>query len=218
MFPLVFALTFGGVGLSMARDAALLSREGVVTQGELLDKQIERRRSSDGDTSTYYYVRYRYHPDERVEPIARRQNVSRSFYMSVQPGDDIPVTYAWSRPERASIDPAHDRFGAWIFGGFGALAALVSLGLGGWMLGRKLSVIRALNHGEIREARVTAIRPTNVQKNKRTQYVLHWLDAQGVEGRSMMADFDRLAEHPTGSVIVVYVDPKTERGWWDEQI
>ncbi len=218
LFPLFFALVFGTVGISMAREAALLAREGVVTEALVLEKQIERRRSSDGNDSTSYFLRYTYRPEERAEPVTRRQGVSRTFHDRVQVGDQIPVTYAWSRPERASVDVAHDRLGAWIFGGFGTLAALVALGLGTWMIGRKLSILRALRHGEVRQARVSEIRATNVQKNKRTQYVLHWTDAKGNEGKSMMADFSRLAAHPAGSVIVVYVDPKTGRGWWEEQI
>ncbi len=217
-FPLLFALVFGGVGVAMTRNAVLLAREGVVTQALVLDKQIETRRSSDGKTSTTYHIRYSYHPNERAEPITRRQSVSRSLYRQADTGAQIPVTYAWSNPDRASIDPAHDRIGAYIFGGFGALATLISLGLGGWMLGRKLSILRALRTGDVREARVTAIRETNVRKNKDRQYVIDWVDAAGESGTSMMDGFDALSMHPEGSVIVVYVDPKTGRGWWEDQI
>lgn len=217
-FPILFALVFGGVGLVMTRDALLLAREGVVTQALVLDKQIETRRSSDGKTSTSYHIRYIFHPNERAEPITRRQSVSRSLYRQAETGTEIPVTYAWSNPDRASIDPSHDRLGAYIFGGFGALATLISLGLGGWMFGRKLSILRALRRGDVREARVTAIRETNVRKNKERQYVIDWVDATGETGTSMMDGFKTLSKHPEGSVIVVYIDPKTGRGWWDAQL
>ncbi|TVS00521.1 MAG: hypothetical protein EA407_14530 [Rhodobacteraceae bacterium] len=108
--------------------------------------------------------------------------------------------------------------GGAIFTSVGALIVLVGLGLGGWMVGRKLSVLRALREGEIREARVTGIRETNVRKNKVRQYVLDWVDASGTPGSSMMDRFDRLADHSDGSVITVYIDPKTGRGWWEAQI
>jgi len=29
---------------------------------------------------------------------------------------------------------------------------------------------------------------------------------------------ETLLRHPIGSVIVVYIDPKTGRGWWEAQI
>ncbi len=217
-FPLVFALAFGGVGIALSRDVMLLAREGVVVQAQIIDRQIETRRSSDGKTSTYYHVHYSYHPEERADPITRRQTVSRTLYDRAQPGGQMPVTYAWSSPDRASIDLAHDRLGAWIFGGIGVVAALVSLGLGGWMIGRKRSVLRALRHGELREARVTGIRETNVRKNNVRQYVLDWVDATGATGSSMMDRFTRLSETPVGSVIRVYVDPRTGRGWWEDQV
>lgn len=218
--PALVALVFGSVGVSITAKNMTLARDGVVTEGIVLDRQIERRRTSNGGSSTHHYVTYSYRPEGHHSPedIVHRHHVGGALYARLQVGGPVQVTYVASQPETASIDISNDRIGGWFFGVFGLVAGLIALGLGGWMLGRKLSVIRALRHGEVREARVTGIRPTNVQKNKRTQYVLHWQDAMGEEGKSMMDDFNTLARHPTGSVIVVYVDPRTGRGWWEDQI
>lgn len=218
LFPLAFALVFGGVAISMGAQAALLAREGVIGEAEVLARQIERRRDSDGRETVSYYLTYTYLPEGRAEPIEKRQGVSRTLYDQVREGQIIPVTYAWTRPERATLDPAHDRFGVILFGSIGGIGMLVSLGLGGWMLSRKMSVLRALRHGEVREARVTGLRRSNVAKNKVPQYMLDWVDAAGQTGTSMMDSQTRLQAHPIGSVIVVYIDPKTGRGWWEAQV
>lgn len=216
-FPLIFAVVFGGVGLSLWAKSALLAREGVVIQGIVLDKRIERRSTKDGDEYTYI-LRYEYHPTERLDPIVKRANVSENRYRTTAIGDAIEVTYVWSQPDTASVDPRGDRFGAVIFSLFGAVAAVVTAGLGWWMIGRKLSAIRALRAGEVREARVTALRQTNVHKNNTPQFVLDWVDATGQTGTSLMAGRDKLSRYPVGSVIVVYVDPRTGRAWWDVQV
>ena len=216
-FPLIFALVLGGVGLSLWAQSALLAREGVVIQGLVLDKRIERRSTNDGEERSYV-LRYEYHPTERVDPIIKRATVSEYRYSRTEPGDTIEVTYVWSQPDTASIDPRGDRFGAVIFSVLGAVAAVVTGGLGWWLIGRKMSAIRALRAGEVREARVTALRQSNVSKNKVPQYVLDWVDAAGQTGTSLMAGHAKLARYPVGTVIVVYVDPRTGRAWWDVQV
>jgi hypothetical protein len=185
--------------------------------GTVLSKRVERESSRDGDRITYF-LRYAYQPEGGLEPLSRETTVTDTLYRSVEVGSPIPVFYAWSAPDQSSLDPRGDRIGAWLFLTFGTVAFLVSSGLLVWMVGRKMSIIRALRHGEVREARVTGIRATNISKGKATQYVLDWVDAAGVAGSSMMASYQTFATYSVGSVIVVYVDPKTGRGWWDKQV
>jgi len=218
LFPLVFALGFGGVGGYFALKSLQLAREGVTAQAEILDKRISTSRSSDGSTSRSYRVTYQFTPEGHSEPVVRSDSVSERRYHALQVGGQGEVVYLWHNPELASVDPRHERFIGILFGSVGLIAALVTLGLGIWMIRRKLSVLRALRRGEVREARVTGMRETNVHKNKERQYVLDWVDAKGATGSSMMDGFDRLSAYPEGSVIAVYVDPATGRGWWEEQI
>lgn len=217
VIPLIVSVVFLIVGSNVLSRANLLAREGVETAGVVLSKRIQRENTRDGERITYY-LRYAYTPEGGLEPISRETSVGQALYNRAEAGGTIPVIYAWSDPDQSSLDPSGDRIGGWLFLTFGTVAFLGSLGLGGWMVGRKLSIIRALRHGEVREARVTGLRATNVSKGKATQYVLDWVDAAGVNGSSMMAGRDKLAAYPTGSVIVVYVDPKTGRGWWEVQV
>ncbi len=216
-FPLIFAVVFSGAGIALTSKAALLDREGVLIEGIVLDKRIERRSTNDGYETDHILI-YQYQPPERLEPIEKRATVHASRYNATRIGDAIDVTYAWSAPDTASLDPDGDRLGGMIFSTIGAIAALITLGFGWWMIGRKMSIIRALRSGEVREARVTALRETNVRKNKIPQFVLDWVDATGQSGTSMMSRVEKLIDYPVGSVIVVYVDPKTDRAWWEVQV
>lgn len=217
-FPLIFALGFGGVAISMSAQMIQLARDGVTGEAEILARHIERQRDSNGRETVTYNLRYRYLPEGHAEPLEKRQSVSQTFYEQVHVGQIIPVTYVWTQPERASVDMRNDRIGTIIFGVIGGIGMLVSMGLGGWMVSRKLSILRALRRGEVREARVTGLRRSNVQKNKVAQFVIDWEDAKGSTGSSMMDAQETLLRHPIGSVIVVYIDPKTGRGWWEAQI
>ncbi|MFN4058303.1 MAG: DUF3592 domain-containing protein [Roseinatronobacter sp.] len=215
--PLIMGIIFTLVGANILARANLLAREGVETVGTVLTKRIQRESTRDGERLTYF-LRYSYLPEGGLDPISRETSVSQTFYTAAEIGSPVRVVYAWSEPDQSSLDPSQDRIGGWIFLSFGTAALLGSLGFGGWIIGRKLSILRALRHGEVREARVLGLRATNVSKGKATQYILDWVDAAGQSGSSMMASHGKLAAYPVGAVIVVYIDPKTGRGWWDVQI
>jgi hypothetical protein len=215
--PLFFAVVFGTIGTMELQKALLIAREGVVVEGIVVHKWIDRTQR-DGRDDLTHRIRYEYIPVERGTVLTRTENVSEQRYRREKVGEPILVHYAWSQPDKATLDPRRDRFGAVIFSFFAVLAGCVGLGLAVWMVGRKLSAIRALRHGEVREARVTGHQQTSTQVNKVWQYHLLWLDAAGVEGRSLMAPMSKLAAYPVGSVIVVYIDPKTGKGWWDVQV
>ena len=215
--PLLFAGIFGTFGLLELQKSILIAREGVVIEGIVVQKWIDRTQR-DGREELTHRIRYEYTPPERGTVLTRTENVSEQRYRRERVGGPIDVHYAWSSPDKATLDPKRDRFGAVLFSFFGLIAAIVALGMAIWMVGRKLSAIRALRWGEVRQARVTGHRQTNTQVNKVWQYQLEWVDAAGTTGRSLMAPLAKLQAYPVGSVIVVYVDPKTGRGWWDVQV
>lgn len=216
--PLAVALIFGGIAVKTGATLALLARDGITVEGEVVARFIRESRDSDGRIQESQILRFSYRPEGLIEPIIKEQSVSRRLYRATEVGGPVMVTYAGSQPDRASVDPRHERMGAMIFGAVGAAAAVIALGLGWWMLGRKLGILRALRHGEMREARVTGFAPTEVKINGAPQVVLTWRDAAGDEGRSMMRPREAFAAWPEGSVIVVYIDPVTGQGWWEEQI
>jgi hypothetical protein len=215
--PLAFAAIFGGIGVMELNKSLLLAREGVQVDGVVVAKWVDIVERDKGVERTHR-IRYEYTPAERGTVITRTENVSEKRYRRESVGTPIVVHYAWSQPDKATLDPRRDRFGAVIFSFFAVIAGAVGLGLAIWMIGRKMSAIRALRHGEVREARVTGHHQTSTQVNKVWQFQMEWVDAAGTKGRSLMAPMSKLAAYPVGSVIVVYVDPKTGRGWWDVQV
>ena len=214
-FPLLFAVSFGAVGLYMLQQARLQDRYGVEGIAVVEEKYTRTGRDSDGRTTVTHYLSYSFRP-EGGSPIQDSESVQRSFYNQVRVGDEIPIRYVPHRPEVNEIEPGVNKLIGWVFGGFGFLAAVASAGLAWWIWTRKRSVLRAARHGEVRQARVTGVRRTNVQKNNHQMHVLQWVDAAGQPGESRMYRMERLMDHPVGSVIVVYVDPVTGRGWWEE--
>ena len=108
---------------------------------------------------------------------------------------------------------------AWCFFGLaGGIALLVALGGIIWGWGRVASARRALLLGEVREARITGIRPYALSGKKKPRFVVSWTDAAGVNGKSLLASAGLAQAHAPGDVIVVYVDPDNGRGWWQKQI
>ncbi len=215
LFPLVFAVAFGGIGVYSLQQARLLDRYGIEGTATIDDKYTRTRRDSEGRTTTDYYLEYTFRPEGGM-PMSAHDTVQRSFYNRVSEGDAIPIRYVPHRPDVHEVEPGSNKLIGWIFGGIGFVASVVALGLAGWMWTRKRSVLRAARHGEVRQARVTGLRRTNVQKNNQQMYVLQWTDAAGQTGESRMQTQEHLSGHPEGSVIVVYVDPQTGRGWWEE--
>jgi hypothetical protein len=86
-------------------------------------------------------------------------------------------------------------------------------GLGAW---RATSAVRAASRGEVREARVTA--HARAGRRRGAPRRLAWCDARGARGQSRPRPEGALDRWPVGSVVVVYADPLTGHGWWEEDL
>jgi hypothetical protein len=98
--------------------------------------------------------------------------------------------------------------GLWIMAG-----GLGWAGFGAW---RAASAVRAARGGEVREARVTA--HARAGRRRGAPRRLAWRDARGQRGQSRPRSESALEPWPVGSVVVVYADPLTGRGWWEEDL
>lgn len=211
LFSLVFALVFTTAGAVFLNEARRMARDGLDTVAVITHRNIRTSRDSDGNTRTHYRLHYIFNPtsDQHVEAA---QDVSSRFYNSVQVGQEVPVRYLPYDPGRNALEPP-GRVLPVVFLAIGLAASAITLSLV-FVLGRnKLSLIRAARLGEVRQARVTGHEITNTQVNGRTQYRFGWLDAAGAEGRSAMTDYRELPE--IDSVVAVYIDPRSGRGWWE---
>jgi hypothetical protein len=211
LFPLIFGLVFGTVGAVLLNQAAVLERDGVDAVAVITHRSIRTERDRDGNSQTRYRLHYSFSPtsDQTVEGV---QDVGNRFYNSVQVGQEVSVRFLPRDPGVNALEPPGRVMPA-IFLAIGLIAEAVALLLV-WVLGRnKLSLIRAARQGEVREARVTGHEPTNTIVNGRTQYRFLWLDAVGAAGRSAMTDYRDLPA--VDSVVTIYVDPRSGRGWWE---
>ena len=212
LLPALFALIMGGVGLALWSEARVMARDGVEAVGQVTDRRIRTTSDRDGNRSTSYVVSYTFRPssDQTVEAS---QAVSRALYDRLAAGDSVTVRYLPHDPGRSQLE-AGGVLLPLILIAVALIAAAATLWLAQRMMGTKLAILRAARRGEVREARVTGTEATNVQVNGRTQYRLTWQDAAGQTGTSAMRD--PIALPKAGTVVRVYVDPRTGRGFWED--
>lgn len=211
--PLLVAVGLALFASHELRQAERMDLHGAEAVAQVIDRDIRTRRDSEGRTTTEYRIEYRFQPSSG-DPITTRRTVSRPVYEAQPPGSELPVRYLVHDPGINVIDPGQARRTGRLLSLIAlpfALAGLVATVLIGR---RKLTLLRAAWYGEVRQARVEEVEATNLQVNGRTQYRLRWHDAAGQEGRSGARDYNDLPA--VGSVIVIYVDPRSGRGWWEE--
>lgn len=211
VIPAVLALILGGVGWLLWAEARTMARDGVQAVAVVTDRRILTQTDRDGSRSTRYVVAYRFNPSSD-QTVDGDDQVSRALYDQLAVGQSVTVRFLPDDPARNDLEPDGPWLPAFLLA-LAGVALVVALGLGRMFGGRKLSILRAARAGEVREARVTGHVTTNVQVNGRTQFRFAWTDAAGVPGQSALMDLRALPE--TGSVVRIYVDPRSGRGWWE---
>lgn len=209
LIPLAFALVFGVVGAFSLQAERALARDGVDAVAVVTSRDIRTRTDRDGNRTTTYLVGYRFRPTSD-QVVQGQSSVSRAYYNGVTVGAEVPVRFLPDNPGTSALEPGGIVLPL-IFLAIAGVTMALAMGIGGYMLRNKLSILRAARHGEVREAEVVAHQVTNTQINGRTQYRFDWIDAAFQPGQSAMMDFSALP--PTGSVLRIYIDPRTGRGW-----
>lgn len=215
VIPLLVTAVLGVFSWHQFRTAELLDIYGIEGIATVVDRDTRRTRDSEGRTRTEYRVLYRFQPTTGPETSTRR-SVSRSTYEAMPPGTEVTVRYVEHDPGVNEIEPGNAAWTGFLMALVAGAAGVVGLGLTAWIVRRKASLFRAARYGEVRQARVTGHVETNTRVNGRRQYRLAWVDALGHDGQSGYFRYERLP--PEGSVIVVYVDGRTGRGWWDQEL
>lgn len=211
LLPLIFTLVFGTIGGVKLYSSRMLARGGIDGSAQVLGHEIVTRRDRDGNATTRRLVTFRFQALSG-ETVTGTEAVSRAFYEGLEPGSRVAVRYMPDDPSVNALEPGTGLFET-VFLGAALLALAVSALWAAVLARRKLSVLRAARHGEVREAAVTGHDATRVRVNGRTQYRMRWIDAAGQAGQSGLAALTDLP--PLGAVVRVYIDPRTGRGWWD---
>jgi hypothetical protein len=209
LVPLMFSLIFAGVGAAVLKSERALARNGADGVAQVISRDIMTRTDSDGSRVTTYLVGYRFNPTSD-QTVQAESAVSRAYYTAVTIGAEVPVRFLPDDPATSALEPGGEIL-PMIFLAIGGVAMAVALGLGWYLAGGKLSLLRAARHGEVREAQVIGHQPTTTEVNGRPQYRFDWIDAARQSGVSAMMDLDALPR--PGAVVRVYIDPRTGRGW-----
>ena len=214
---LLFTVAFGAVSLILSAEARDFAERGVEASAIVLDLDTRTRRDSDGNRTTTYYVRYSFELSDG-EVQRNRDTVSRSYYREVSQGDRVSVLYLPDDPSTAELERGRTRQASIMFG-LAALVAAGGTGAGGWWFWqRSAAMIRAARRGERRTAKVVGQVDSKARVNDVHLYQLHWLDSAYQEGYSLKHKSEELLDWPQGSEIIVYVDPRTEKAFWEHDI
>lgn len=215
LIPAVVAVVLLSVAAARFATADLLERHGITVRGQVIEQQIIRRRTQDGANSADHYLIYSFRTLAGEEGRGRGA-VSVSRFNSSPIGTPLDVTYAEVDPTVSTLDPGAPRLSALAFALGGAVAG-IGAGVLGWVMWRqKRSALRAARRGEVRQARVRALSPGSLRVRGEQYYQMDWIDAAGQSGQSRNHPLARLPERD--AVIVVYVDPETGRGWWENDL
>ncbi|MDJ0822090.1 MAG: DUF3592 domain-containing protein [Paracoccaceae bacterium] len=189
--------------------------EGRETTALLADKYYRESRDSDGDVTITYYLVLDFET-RRGETMEVHRTVGKSDYNRLVQGDSMPIWYLESEPDRTEITRGQYRSGS-------AIAQYFALGIGlifltaFWYTGRNaVAAVRARRYGARESATVTGIKPTSITVGNERLYRLHWREASGRVGQSMVFRPSVLAGFASGDTITVYQGIK--RAWWEGDV
>lgn len=214
---LTIALICAGVSGMKARNAAQLEQFGVTTTGVVTNRERRESTDSEGRRQVRYYVSYRF--VGAGQTISRRVRVNLRYYNSVSVNQPIPIRYHPQRPRLHEYNIGSNRRDATMMAGFSGLGGAATLGLVIWVFLKSGPLFRALKLGEVRQATVLEHIAKGRRRNSgRRKGRLRWRDDQGAVGVSGTVPMLDVVSHPVGSRIRVVIDPRTGRGYWEEEL
>ena len=206
----------------MAVDARLLAEEGVEVTGEVTRREQRRHTDTDGNVSYSYHVHYRFTTLEG-QRLTSSQSVSRGLYDRARPGVPIEVRYAPSRPSLSRIERESTLVGRLIAYVITAVFLPGSVFLMWYLSGEFMGKWRAMRRGDHGRAQVIGWRESNVSSGKGNAKVQHMImqwrdDARNRHGETWPRHPAMAKAFPTGSEVIIWYDPKSERAYWEWEI
>ena len=203
------------ISLSAYHTAARFETEGLRTTAEVTDRYFRESRDSDGDRTVTYYLVLDY-TTQAGQDMNVHRSVGSSLYNRTQVGAVMPVWYLASEPDRLELSQGETHTGAVVAQIIGLVFAVAFL-IGLWFWGgRAVAAPRARRYGAREHVTVTGVEPSSVTVNKQRLYRVHWREASGRTGQSMLYRPDALAQIGRGTEITVYQGIK--RAWWEGDV
>lgn len=205
---LLVGLPFLGIGIGTALSELRLQREGKVTAGTVLTKDVRRATKK---RSTTYSVTYRFTTAEG-ETVTDKARLDFDRWEQLQEQGPIPIRYLSSRPSSNRPEYAKSWLLPVIFSSFGLLFS----GVGGFLFFKGIAGIfrnmRLEREGSLAKATVTAVEETNLRVNGRAQWRIYYqfTDRQGrkVEGKSEVMPYEEVSRFQQGTTGNVRFDPE----------
>lgn len=213
----IMLILFGVAGYK-GWEAKQLETRGITGTATILGTERRVSEDSDGRRTYRYYARYSFMTVDG-ERIVQRRRISAGFYHRLRQGQEVPVRYVEGRPGIHEIEIGATRRAAERSRLMGYGAAVIAAGLAAWVGWRWQGLARALMWGETRQARIVRHieKPTRRKETGGRYGRIVWVDSTGAEGMSGYVPMLDVVSHPVGCRISVIIDPRSGKGFWDEE-
>jgi hypothetical protein len=208
--PFLICVLLFAVAAWQGRSAERLLREGVTAMAEVLALEVEVPEASGARPRHFVTLRFTAASGEVIE---QRRQVSEGFHAGLAAGQQVPVTYAASKPESFEVEPGSigkasggARMAAW-------LAGLIGLGVLVWAGMRLRGAMAARAVG--REVRALVRRHKRHAGETVTHVHLLWETEDGRRGQTRLMSVPQAQRYPKGSAIVMREEPGGTRLWWE---
>ncbi len=207
---MTFAAGMTVFGVAERRNGTLLATEGIDTAGVIVERTSAMVNSHNGRRERSHILIIHY-SDTTGQVHVARQSVNKPHFDATAVGDTVALRYVRSSPTIIEYEAGSTLSdGAFIVGFAAVVAALGVVALFVWR--RTLAAMRrAAQTGERRLARVLSHHRRGAKWSGR--YYAKWeLDG----GRTRKTKAVSQARLPAiGTLIAVYFDAKSGRGWWE---
>ncbi len=210
IFLLVIGPSIALIGLARWSTGNELTRDGVLTTGEVISSFVHNTAHS----NRVFNINYAFTDAEGAEQLGETR-VSRSAYHLLEPGTLVEVRYLPRDPRISELRGAARAGAGWQSLLTGVTLTIAGLGLLIWrwpLLARKL---RAIKH-PAEPARVIDQELFTRWYDTHPSVVVIWRDAAGQEGRTMAVSEAKAPE--IGTEIRLRRDPRSGHAWWEGEL
>jgi hypothetical protein len=215
---IAFGAVFSVVQVAILVQEQQYGREGQLTDGVVVSKAIRRAtRSGSSGTRTVYEVVYRFTVGGQT--YNGDESVSSEEWDQLRELEPVQIQYVASNPARNRIAGRTSAVLSYVFGGVGAVAALIGVVLLVKSIGSAKKKAHIWTHGTPTEATVASVEESNVKINRRPMWVVCYQyrdhTGQARDGQSHYMSAEKAHAWRTGDKVPIRYDrDKPELSVW----